>query len=155
MSEFEEESARLTELKAAIAAGGFLNSGVESGDYKQYQDVKSVAWEDAEAHLQSAVGAGLQTDEGRWLEYYCSKIIGLRKLLVVGLGEVVVSERDSSAWDAVLAHMAAPGSSDVAGASSVSRFHSQLEASPEWQAAWREARYQKSVVGILAQLQAV
>ena len=142
---------------ATIAVGGFLNSGVESGDYKQYQDVASITWEDAEAKLQAAVGVGLQSDEGRWLEFYCSKIIGLRKLLVVGLSEVAVSERDSSAWDAVLAHLAAAASesSDVVNVSLVSRFHSQLEASFEWQAAWHEARYQTSVVGILAQLKAI
>ena len=55
----------------------------------------------------------------------------MRKVLIAALS----AKGAHSSWDAVLAHLSAPASSEVASLSSVSRFHSQLEASPEWQAA--------------------
>ena len=74
--------------------------------------------------------------------------MALRKVLSPALSE----KSAHSTWDPVLAHLAAPASSEVARASSVSRYHAQLESSPEWQAAWREAKYQKKVLAILSDL---
>jgi len=145
---YEDEVSQLALLKANIAVGGFLNNGVELGDFKNYQRVSSISWPDVpERKLQEILAAGIHTEQGHWLVYYSKKIIGLRKVLVSAM-----TKKTLASWEIVLAYLAAPECSDVVYSASISRWHAQLEISPEWQAALREAKYQKLVTAVLDQL---
>ena len=125
------EFAWLATLEAALAEGG--------AECKQYRAGSNVTGKELDALLWTP----LFTQLGQWLQYAGRRITGLRKLRSAALGELRGSGLFARQWDAVLAYLAGPGSSDAA----ESRFQARLEASSEWQAAWCEARRQQSLAG--------
>jgi len=141
---YEAEAALLEALKSAVAIGAFvLDSKVKCGDYSNYPRTWDGSWIDAEAQLESLRKHEVVSKEGRWLEYFSSRIIALRKLMVPMLAE---ESKSAEACDAVLAYLAA-GSSD--------EFYSQLAANAEWQCCHREANYQKQVLSVLSKIRSI
>jgi len=135
----------VAQLKQTLSSGGFvLEGGVQPGDYKRYPRVSRLEWEEADFQVKAGAKTGRVTAEGRWMQYYASKIIVLRKLLVTAF-----NDKTTSAWDAILTHLSPE--SDL----SLVSYYSKLVLSPEYVAAVREAHHQKTVIAILNELQQI
>jgi len=141
---YEKEMKILSVLKESIALGMFVYpQQISCGDYQQYPRLRDGSWLAAESQLQAVVKTGIITSEGQWMQYSCSKLIGLRKLL---LQMMTVETKTVDSCNAVLAYLA-DGSGDA--------FYARLSATAEWQCCLREAAYQKTVLTISDQIELV